>query len=76
MVQSQQAQDAKRRWFVRRQESAIPSSDEPVAGVSSFAYQGTNAHIIAALTGQQQPAIMAPRSRNWRNQRFWYQVGP
>ena len=49
------------------------SCAEPVAGVSSFAYQGTNAHVIAAMPGEQ-PAVFATSSRNWRNQRYWYQV--
>ena len=49
------------------------SSAEPVAGVSSFAYQGTNAHVIAAIPSKQ-PVIFATSSRNWKNQRYWYQV--
>jgi acyl transferase domain-containing protein len=43
------------------------------ASVSSFAYQGTNAHcILGKFTQETTPvaAAIAP----WQNRRFWFQV--
>ena len=58
---------------MRRQPSMLPGASQPLAGVSSFAYQGTNSHVIAGAVG---PAVAyeAPRSQLWHQQRFWYQV--
>ena len=46
---------------------------EGAMGVSSFAFQGTNAHVVLARTAGLEPAAspsVAPAT--WRRQRFWY----
>ena len=71
-VQSHQAQGGKRGWFVRRQASSLPTSIHPVAGVSSFAYQGTNSHLVAG--GICQALATVTPETIWHRRRFWYQV--
>lgn len=71
LLQSQQA--GRRGCMARRQPSVLLGAAEPLAGVSSFAYQGTNAHVIAGSIGSTSD-IWAPRSQLWHQQRFWYQV--
>ena len=71
-LQGQQAQGSKRGWFIRRQATSLPTSAQAVAGVSSFAYQGTNSHVVAATICQTQATVQARTI--WHHRRFWYQV--
>ncbi len=43
------------------------------ASVSSFAYQGTNAHCVLGRAGQNTTAVAVPAAP-WQNRRFWFQV--
>ena len=48
-------------------------SDEAVMAVSSFAFQGTNSHMILANTGGQlQASTTGLHPGLWQRQRFWY----
>lgn len=62
-----------RRWMVRRAVGALPFVFGRKGGVSSFAYQGTNAHVVLGQ-GQQlrEPRALPPLV--WLRQRYWYQV--
>lgn len=42
------------------------------AGVSSFAYQGTNSHVIADAPVAH--AVPQQQAMAWQRARFWYQV--
>ena len=42
------------------------------AGISSFAYQGTNSHVIAGAP--VEPAVPQQQAMVWQHARFWYQV--
>lgn len=43
------------------------------AGVSSFAYQGTNSHVIIGGPCACPARVQQPL-RDWRHRRFWFQV--
>ena len=43
------------------------------ASVSSFAYQGTNAHCILGTFAGEAATIVAPQAP-WQNRSFWFQV--
>ncbi len=65
-----------RGWLARRAVTAMPSSntsEESVAGVSSFAYQGTNSHVILAGMSRQAARVEQP-DRQWQHRRFWFQA--
>lgn len=48
-------------------------SDEAVMAVSSFAFQGTNSHMVLANTGGQlQASTTGLHPGLWQRQRFWY----
>ena len=72
-AQTQQAQGSKRGWFIRRQTTSLPTSKQPLAGVSSFAYQGTNSHVVAGGLCQAHATIKSQAT--WHHRRYWYQVG-
>ena len=42
------------------------------AGISSFAYQGTNSHVVAGAP--VEPAVPQQQAVVWQHARFWYQV--
>jgi hypothetical protein len=42
------------------------------AGISSFAYQGTNSHVVAGAP--VEPAVPQQQAMMWQCARFWYQV--
>lgn len=42
------------------------------AGISSFAYQGTNSHVVAGAP--VEPAVPQQQAMVWQHARFWYQV--
>ena len=65
---------ATRGWAARRAGGAQPSAEGALAGVSSFAYQGTNSH--AVMTGPcAAPARLARPGQLWQRRRYWFQVG-
>ena len=46
-------------------------------GVSSFAFQGTNAHVVLGRTAELAPASSGSvAAAMWRHQRFWYVAPP
>jgi hypothetical protein len=55
---------------------AIPvccsGSEEMRGSVSSFAYQGTNSHVVLGAAGSL--ALKAPQPWLWQRSRLWYQV--
>jgi acyl transferase domain-containing protein len=57
---------------------AAPDQDawQAVQGVSSFAFQGTNAHAVLCLQAGSQQGIGSGGARPvcWNRQRFWYTV--
>ena len=63
------------RWAVPRQSGALPTAADhaaaPAIGVSAFAFQGTNAHALAAAASQHAGASIAKPSADWARQRFW-----
>ncbi len=73
LVQGYASKGTSRGWQVRRAASAMPSREGARAGVSSFAYQGTNSHVIVGGTCDS-PARVDLRQRQWQRRRFWFQV--
>lgn len=61
-----------------RQDAAAASGS--ALGVSSFAFQGTNAHVVLAPAGVAVAATVAASgglpAALWRRQRFWYSGAP
>lgn len=50
---------------------------QAVAGVSAFAFQGTNAHAVLGRSLAPQPAVDSSfADGRWRRQRFWYAPSP
>lgn len=65
--------------YIPRQDAAEvtvpPLSDtraQQTMGISSFAFQGTNAHVLLASTGAFPAACHSMEGASWRRQRFWY----
>ena len=59
----------------RTLDSLTPASAAVAAigAVSSFAYQGTNSHVVLAAGGATPAAL--PQPWVWQRSRLWYQVG-
>lgn len=73
VLQGYASKGTARGWQVRRAASAMPTRDGARAGVSSFAYQGTNSHAIVG-GACAFPARVDLRQRQWQRRRFWFQV--
>jgi acyl transferase domain-containing protein len=57
----------------RQASSTAPacSALAPAGGVSSFAFQGTNAHVLLGEGGEQRVTAVAPHARTYERRRQW-----
>ena len=60
-------------WSLPRSSGAVPAGSN-VCGVSSFAFQGTNAHAIVQTPPQRLHNAGRPRMRIWNKDYYW--LGP
>ncbi|KAL4433580.1 hypothetical protein ABPG75_000021, partial [Micractinium tetrahymenae] len=58
----------------RQDAPAVYRAPELHGSVSSFAFQGTNAHAVLGLPGLA--VIRTPRAEPWQRNRLWYQAPP
>lgn len=75
LLASQLGSGGRKYRFLPRQDCAGQlgiegSMRQPAGGVSAFAFQGTNAHVILAAPGIDG-ASMAKPSGPWQQQRYW-----
>lgn len=69
VMNSKAAKDGCASWHLPRESSGAVMHDKVTAGVSSFAFQGTNAHAI--LQGGTMASLRSSQLKIWRNQRIW-----
>ena len=72
-MQSYAAKNDARGWLVRRTATTLPFSKRGKAAVSSFAYQGTNSHVIVGAPQGCHALVNRPQ-RFWDHRKFWFQV--
>ena len=63
-----------RALLARRGAGAPLQSMRAAAGVSAFAYQGTNAHAVLGGPEAGARALAAGSELPWRRRRFWFQA--
>ena len=74
-MQGYAAKGNARGWLARRTASTLPSDEHCKGGVSSFAYQGTNSHVIVGAP-QHCHALVERPQRFYEQRKYWFQVCP
>ena len=72
-MQSYAAKNDARGWLARRTATTLPLSEGGKGAVSSFAYQGTNSHVIVGAPQGYHALVNRPQ-RFWDHRKFWFQV--
>lgn len=60
-------------WAASRQPAVLPraSGGQPICGVSAFAFQGTNAHVLLGLASAPEGLAAPGLAPTWQRQRQW-----
>jgi acyl transferase domain-containing protein len=78
ILQTQTALGERPRWISRQHGPAarpvLDTQSMQAAGVSAFAFQGTNAHAVLCRSADATPAMTVNAHLPWQKRRFWCAV--